>query len=118
MQEEQHADESSEVSIIVSSDEESMQMEAPMTPLAPLTPGAELDLSLPSWSGPFNVEDSEDSHCNSLQDAGVLDSVGAFQTSESQEYPHPLSLGGFPGCMFKIVYCRFKIKLKALEQLI
>lgn len=75
MQEEQHADDSSEDCIIVSSDEESMQMEAPV---APLTPGAELDLCLPNWSGPFHVEDTEDHDCQ--QDTYELDSDGALHS--------------------------------------
>lgn len=104
MQEEQRVDESSEECIIVSSDDESMQIETPMTPLAPLTPGAELDLYLQSWSGPFNAEDTEDSHCNSCQhDISELNSVIAFQSSDSQEYPRPLSPVGFPGCMLKSI---------------
>lgn len=100
MQEEQHVDESSDDCIIVSSDEESMQMETPMTPLAPLTPGAELDPCLPNWSGPFHVEDTEDSPCQ--QDTCELDSGSALQSGDYQEYPHPLSLAGFPGCVLKI----------------
>lgn len=105
MQEEQRADGSSDDCIIVSSDEESMQMEAPITPLAPLTPGAELDPGLPNWSGPFHVEeDTEDSHCQ--QATCQLDSVGAVQSRDCQEYPPALSLAGFPGCVLKILCCR------------
>lgn len=105
MQEEQRADDSSEDCIIVSSDDESMQIEAPATPLAPLTPGAELDLCLRNWSGPFDAEDREDRHCDSCQrDICEPDSVSAFQSSDPREYAHPLSLLGFPGCMLKIMW--------------
>lgn len=105
LQEEQHMSDSSEDCIIVSSDEELMQMETPMTPLAPQTPGAELDLCLQNWPGPFNEEDAEDGHCTSChEDTFELDSV-AFQSSDFQEYPHPLSLVGFPGCMIKVLCC-------------
>lgn len=103
MQGEQCADDSGEDCIIVSSDDESMQIEAPMTPVAPLTPGAELDLCLQNWSGPFDAEDPEDGRCNSCQrNICELDSVSAFQSSDSQEYAPSQSLVGFPGCMFKI----------------
>lgn len=97
MREEQHGDESSDDCVIVSSDEESMQMETPMTPLAPLTPGAELDPSLPKWPGPFQAEATEDSHCP--QDACELDCVRARQSRDYLEYPHRLSLARFPGCV-------------------
>lgn len=101
MQEEQREDDSSDDCIIVSSDDESMQIEAPVTPLAPLTPGAELDLRLQNWSGPFDAEDPEDGRCDSCQhDICELDSVSAFQSSDSQEYAPSQSLVGFPGCMF------------------
>eukprot|EP00066_Takifugu_rubripes_P024292 XP_011613558.1 PREDICTED: histone-lysine N-methyltransferase SETD1B-A-like [Takifugu rubripes] len=83
MQEEQRADDSSEDCIIVSSDDESMQIEAPMTPLAPLTPGAELDLCLENWSGPFDAEDPEDGRCNSCQhDICELDPVSIVVDSD------------------------------------
>lgn len=105
MQEEQRADDSSDDCIIVSSDDEPMQIEAPVTPLAPLTPGAELDLCLQNWSGPSDAEDPKDGHFSSCQhDICELDSVGAFQRSDSQEYAPPLSLVGFPGWMFKILW--------------
>ncbi|XP_056889038.1 histone-lysine N-methyltransferase SETD1B-like [Takifugu flavidus] len=97
MQEEQRADDSSEDCIIVSSDDESMLIEAPMTPLAPLTPGAELDLCLENWSGPFDAEDPEDGRCNSCQhDICELDPVSGFQNSDSPEYAPSQPLVGFP----------------------
>lgn len=106
MREEQRVDDSSDDCIIVSSDDESMQIEAPMTPLAPLTPGAELDLCLQSWAGPFDTEDPEDGRCISRQrDICGPDSVSAFHSSDSQEYAPSQSLVAFPGCMFKILWC-------------
>nr|XP_057925999.1 histone-lysine N-methyltransferase SETD1B-A-like isoform X2 [Doryrhamphus excisus] len=43
--------------IVLSSDEESMELEPPVTPSAPLTPGAQLELILEDWSD--NSEEAE-----------------------------------------------------------
>lgn len=93
MQEERRDEDGSDDCIIVSSDEESMQMEAPKTPLAPLTPGAELDPCLATW---LHVEDPKDS----------LRFGSQLQSRYYQEYLHPLSSAGFPGGVLYISLVR------------
>lgn len=97
MQEEQRRDGSSDDCILVLSDEESMQMETPATPVAPRTPGAELDPCLPNWAGPFHVEDTEDGPCQ--RHTCQLQSGSALQSKDYQESPHRLLLAGSQGCV-------------------
>lgn len=89
MEEEGHEDDNSRECIILSSDEESMELEHPVTPIAPLTPGAELELCMQDWSGAF--------HSTCQQDTCDLDIIMELQTSEPQDRLRLLSPLGLPG---------------------
>lgn len=91
MEEEGHEDDNSRECIILSSDEESMELERPITPIAPLTPGAELELCMQDWSGTF--------HRTCQQDACDLDIITELQTSKPQDRLRLLSPLGLPGCV-------------------
>ncbi|XP_060895027.1 histone-lysine N-methyltransferase SETD1B-A-like [Labrus mixtus] len=85
--------------IIISSDEESMELEPPVTPSAPLTPGAqlELELELQDWSTPSHREETEENEFTSFQqEICDLDTMMELQTSKPQEILHPLSPIGLP----------------------
>ncbi|XP_068559706.1 histone-lysine N-methyltransferase SETD1B-A-like [Cebidichthys violaceus] len=84
-------EEMEEVCIVISSDEESMELEAPVTPSAPLTPGAQLELGLQDWSGPSHKEETEENQYTScLQDACDSDVMMELQTSEPQNHLSPI----------------------------
>ncbi|XP_049434823.1 histone-lysine N-methyltransferase SETD1B-A-like isoform X3 [Epinephelus fuscoguttatus] len=84
--------------IIVSSDEESMELEPPVTPSAPLTPGAQLELGLQDWADPFHREGTaENQYASCRQDACCdLDIMMELQTSEPQDHLRPPSPIGLP----------------------
>ncbi|XP_042343720.1 histone-lysine N-methyltransferase SETD1B-A-like [Plectropomus leopardus] len=78
--------------IVISSDEESMELEPPVTPSAPLTPGAQLD-----WADPFHREGTEENQYASCQrDTCDLDVTMELQTSEPQDHLQPPSPIGLP----------------------
>uniref|UniRef100_UPI0037E801B2 histone-lysine N-methyltransferase SETD1B-like n=1 Tax=Semicossyphus pulcher TaxID=241346 RepID=UPI0037E801B2 len=79
--------------IVISSDEESMELEPPVTPSAPLTPGAQLELEMQDWSAPFHTEETEENQFNCCP---VLDAMMELQTSECQDHLRPLSPIGLP----------------------
>lgn len=87
MEEEGHEDDNSRECIVLSSDDESMELERPVTPIAPLTPGAELELCMQDWSGTCQ------------QDTCDLDIIMELQTSEPQDRLRLLSPLGLPGCV-------------------
>lgn len=60
MEEEEEEVEKENECIVISSDEESMELEPPVTPCAPLTPGAQLDLGLQEWTSPIDGEEEEE----------------------------------------------------------
>lgn len=92
--------------IIVSSDEESMELEPPVTPSAPLTPGAQLELGLQDWADPFHREGTaENQYASCRQDACCdLDIMMELQTSEPQDHLRPPSPIGLPGGMSSMLY--------------
>ncbi|XP_034546920.1 histone-lysine N-methyltransferase SETD1B-like isoform X2 [Notolabrus celidotus] len=95
--EEESREDRSDDCIIISSDEESMELESPVTLTAPLTPGAQLDLDLQEWSTPSYMEETEENQYTSCQeDICDLDAIMELQTSEPQDHLQPLSPVGLP----------------------
>ncbi|XP_034396703.1 histone-lysine N-methyltransferase SETD1B-A-like [Cyclopterus lumpus] len=95
--EEMEEDSRSRVCIVISSDEESMELELPVTPPAPLTPGAQLELGLQDWSDPFHKEETEENQYTSCQqDSCDSDIMIELQTSEPHNHLRPLSPIGRP----------------------
>lgn len=91
--------------IVISSDEESMELESPVTPSAPLTPGAQLELDLQDWSDSFHREETEENQYTFCQqDTCDLDVMMELQTSEPQDHLQPLSPIGLPGYMSSMLY--------------
>ncbi|XP_071374935.1 histone-lysine N-methyltransferase SETD1B-like, partial [Centroberyx affinis] len=86
--------------VVISSDEESMELEPPVTPSAPLTPGAqlELELDLQDWSeGAHGEEPEEDRYTSCQHDPRDLDAMMEFRTSEHQDQDlQPSSPIGLP----------------------
>ncbi|KAK5871200.1 hypothetical protein PBY51_004092 [Eleginops maclovinus] len=76
--------------VFISSDEESMELELPVTPSAPLTPGAKLELELQEWPDTCHWEEREENQFLSCLDMMEL------QTSEPQHHLQPLSPIGLP----------------------
>ncbi|XP_061763255.1 histone-lysine N-methyltransferase SETD1B-A-like [Nerophis ophidion] len=68
--------------IVLSSDEESMELDPPVTPSTPLTPGAQLELTPEDWSD--NREESEVNHCMSQHDVTVELHINKPQELEPQ----------------------------------
>lgn len=97
---EKHEDSSSGECLIISSDEELLELEPPITPSAPLTPGAQLEVYLQGWSGSFQQEENWVNHYTScLQDTCDLDTVTELQHSEPQDHLQlvsPLISGWMP----------------------
>ncbi|KAI3372377.1 hypothetical protein L3Q82_022872, partial [Scortum barcoo] len=90
-------DDRSSECIVISSDEESMELDPPVTPSAPLTPGAQLELGLPDWSAEFHGEAIVENHCAPCQqDTCELNAMMELQTSEALDYLQHLSPLGLP----------------------
>lgn len=88
--------------VVISSDEESMELEPPVTPSAPLTPGAQLELQ--DWSDPFHREDPEENQYTSCQqDTCDYDVMMELQTSEPQDHLRPPSPIRLPGDLFSML---------------
>lgn len=86
--------------IVISSDEESMEYEPPLTPSAPLTPGAQLELSLQDWSDRFHKDETkENQDISCQQDICDLDTMMDVQNSEARDLQPPSPIG-MPGYMF------------------
>lgn len=94
MEDERQGDDISGECIVVSSDEESMELEPPVTPSAPLTPGAQLELCMHHWSGQ-ETEVNQYSSCR--QDTCELDNIMELHIDKSQETLMLLSPVGLPG---------------------
>ncbi|KAF3851063.1 hypothetical protein F7725_012835 [Dissostichus mawsoni] len=77
--------------IFISSDEESMELEPPATPSAPLTPGAKLELELQEWPDQYHWEKREEN-----QFPSCLEDMMELQTSEPPDHLQPLSPIGLP----------------------
>lgn len=76
--------------ITISSDEESMELELPATPSAPLTPGAQLELCVQGWSGQEAGVNQQGTH--------ELDNViELHDVNMSQETLLLLTSSGLPG---------------------
>ncbi|XP_074525821.1 histone-lysine N-methyltransferase SETD1B-A-like [Halichoeres trimaculatus] len=83
--------------IVISSDDESMELESPISPSAPLTPGAQLDLDLQEWTTFSHMEETEENqHTSCQEDFGDLDPLMELQTRERGDHLQPLSPVGFP----------------------
>ncbi|XP_068461091.1 histone-lysine N-methyltransferase SETD1B-like [Clinocottus analis] len=75
------------VCIVLSSDEESMELEPLVSPSAPLTPGAQLELGLQGWSDPFHKDETEENQYTSCQqDICDLDVMIKLPTSDPQNH--------------------------------
>lgn len=88
--------------VVLSSDEEYMELEPPATPSGPLTPGAQLELGLQDWSDPFDREDCQYKPCQ--HEPFNMDAMMELQTSEPQDHllaPSPI---GLPGYIFNTLY--------------
>lgn len=84
--------------IVISSDDESMELELPQTPPAPLTPGAELELDLPDWSDSFHrgeTDGNENTPCR--QDTCDVGVMMDFEMTKSLDVhpPSPLRIAGY-----------------------
>uniref|UniRef100_A0A8D3E4J0 RRM domain-containing protein n=1 Tax=Scophthalmus maximus TaxID=52904 RepID=A0A8D3E4J0_SCOMX len=80
--------------IVISSDEEPMELEPSLDPAAPLTPGAQLDLCLPHWSDPFHGSEMEENpYASCQQDSRDFDTLLELQTSGPRELQPPSPLG-------------------------
>lgn len=98
--EEEEEEHSNGECVIVPSDEESVELEPPFTPSTPLTPGAQLELCLPDWSGLLNVDETEENHYTSCpQETCDLDLMMELQNSEPQDPLQHLSPAALPGYM-------------------
>lgn len=96
--EEDSDDARSEECIVISSDEDSVELEPPLTPSAPLTPGAQLDLDQQGWSELFpRQETEEDRYTSCYEDNCDFDAMMELHTSEPQDLllPSPLGLSGY-----------------------
>ncbi|KAM9858173.1 histone-lysine N-methyltransferase SETD1B-A-like [Aulostomus maculatus] len=76
--------------VVISSDEESMEIELPVTPSAPLTPGAQLEMDLQDWSDPFNRGEPEESKSIGQLD---LDVPMELQLSDHRDLQPPSPIG-------------------------
>lgn len=84
--------------IVISSDEDSMEYEPTLTPSAPLTPGAQLDLDLQDWCDSLCTEETAENQYTSCQlDICDVDAIMELQTSEPQDLHAPSPIG-LPGC--------------------
>lgn len=92
-EDERQGDDSGEC-IVVSSDEESMELEPPVTPSAPLTPGAQLELCMHHCSGQ-ETEVNQNTSCR--RDTCELDNITELHIDEHQETLLLLSPVGLPG---------------------
>lgn len=91
----------SEECITISSDEESMELELPATPSAPLTPGAQLELCAQHWSG---QEAEVNQHSAGPHQSRELDNITKLcdvdKSKETLLLLSPLPLPGL--CLMKI----------------
>ncbi|KAM9391505.1 histone-lysine N-methyltransferase SETD1B-A-like [Pholidichthys leucotaenia] len=80
--------------ILISSDEDSEELEPPITPSAPLTPGTQLDIGLQNWYDLFHKDESEENQWTSChEDSCDFDVMMEFQTSEPQDPEPPSPIG-------------------------
>ncbi|KAM4576993.1 histone-lysine N-methyltransferase SETD1B-A-like isoform 1-T1 [Odontesthes bonariensis] len=91
--EDEDGDNRSEECIVISSDEDSVELESPPTPSAPLTPGAHLDLDLQDWLDMCRMDQIEKNQGSCQQDTYDLDAVVEPQPVETQDL-QPTSLIG------------------------
>ncbi|XP_054630141.1 histone-lysine N-methyltransferase SETD1B-A-like [Dunckerocampus dactyliophorus] len=77
--------------VVLSSDEETMELEPPVTPSAPLTPGTQLELILEEWSD--NSEEAEVNHCMHQQDVIMgLHTTGSHELEPQSPIGLPVDL--------------------------
>ncbi|KAM6931412.1 histone-lysine N-methyltransferase SETD1B-A-like [Xenentodon cancila] len=77
-------DERSEECIVISSDEDSLELEPPVTPSAPLTPGAQLDQDLQNWLDKCHSEKTEDNHTSCQHDP--CDTIATMELQPSETW--------------------------------
>ncbi|XP_040010654.1 histone-lysine N-methyltransferase SETD1B-like [Xiphias gladius] len=91
--EEDDEDNRSDQCIVITSDEESVELEPPLNSSGPLTPGAQLDLCKQAWSDPFQREERENQYTPCQQDTCDLGALMELQSSEPQDLQPPSPLG-------------------------
>lgn len=74
-----------------------MELEPPVTPSAPFTPGAQLELGLQDWSDPDHIEENPDRSYQ--QDTFDLDVMMDLQTSGPPSLLRPPSPIACPGAV-------------------
>lgn len=80
--------------VVISSDEEAMEYEAPHTPSAPLTPGAQLDVDPQDWSNSFDKADTKENQSSfRRRDICDLHVRMDLQNSEPQDLQPPSPIG-------------------------
>ncbi|XP_030592728.1 histone-lysine N-methyltransferase SETD1B-A-like isoform X2 [Archocentrus centrarchus] len=92
--EEDSEDTRSDECVVISSDEDSAELELPPTPSAPLTPGAQLDLNQEGWSDLFQRQEMEENLYTSCQEDNCdFDAMMELNASESQDLQPRSPLG-------------------------
>ncbi|KAM4745808.1 histone-lysine N-methyltransferase SETD1B-A-like [Anableps anableps] len=71
--------------IVISSDEESVELDLSVTPTAPLTPGAQLDLDLEDWLESCRKDQPEETYTARLQESSDVDSMVELQHCEPSD---------------------------------
>lgn len=94
---------------MISSDEESVELELIVTPSAPLTPGAQLELDLEDWLESRCGDQMEQNFTASLQESSDVDSMVELQPCEHSDSELILPIG-LEGNCFR-VFCIFSSKV-------
>lgn len=95
-EEEEEEDDRSDECIVISSDEDSVELELSVTPTAPLTPGAQLDLDLEDWLESCRGDQTEEGCTACLQENSDVDSMVELQNCgpSDSEIMSPIQLEG------------------------
>lgn len=115
-EDERQGDDSGEC-IVVSSDEESIELEPPVTPSAPLTPGTQLELCMHHCSGQ-ETEVNQNSSCRQdtcRQDTCELDNIMELHIDKPQETLLLLSPVGLPGLCLAVDGMIYSIQIYSIQ---